>query len=97
MMNDAFCVEKAYREFLILPRGAHGDRKIAAVDAYLQRLLDGQQVLRDADYLTADPAVSARVPELKPEEGHFRVRFFPPEAIEAGTPKWKRIFDELFG
>jgi iron(III) transport system substrate-binding protein len=58
---------------------------------------EGQQVLRDADYLTADPQVPARVPELKPEEGHFRVRFFPPEAIEQNMPKWKRIFDELFG
>ena len=58
---------------------------------------EGQQVLRTADYLTADPAVPALVPELKPEEGHFRVRFFSPEAIEEGTPKWKRIFDDLFG
>ena len=58
---------------------------------------EGQQVMRDADYLTADPAVPARVPELKPEEGHFRVRFFSPEAIEQGMPKWKQIFDELFG
>ena len=58
---------------------------------------EGQQVLRDADYLTADPSVPARVPELKPEEWHFRVHFFPPEAIEDGTPKWKRVFDELFG
>src|SRR5215472_3477270 len=58
---------------------------------------EGQQVYRDADYLTADPAVPARVPELKPEEGHFRVHFFSPEAIEEQQPRWKRIFDELFG
>ncbi|HLH95534.1 MAG TPA: extracellular solute-binding protein [Xanthobacteraceae bacterium] len=58
---------------------------------------EGQQVLRNADYLTADPEVPALVPELKPEEGHFRVHFFSPEAIEQGTPKWKKIFDELFG
>ena len=58
---------------------------------------EGQQVYRDADYLTADPAVPARVPELKPEEGHFRVHFFSPEAIEEQQLRWKRIFDELFG
>jgi hypothetical protein len=25
------------------------------------------------------------------------VRFFPPETIESNLPKWKQIFDELFG
>ncbi|HEY6259905.1 MAG TPA: extracellular solute-binding protein [Xanthobacteraceae bacterium] len=58
---------------------------------------EGQQIYRDADYLTADPAVPAREPSLKPEDGHFRVHFFPPEAIEDNLPKWKRIFDDLFG
>jgi iron(III) transport system substrate-binding protein len=58
---------------------------------------EGQQVYRDADYLTADPAIPARDPELKPEDGHFRVKFFPPEVIEDNMPKWKQIFDDLFG
>jgi iron(III) transport system substrate-binding protein len=58
---------------------------------------EGQQVYRDADYLTADPAIPARDPELKPEDGHFRVKFFPPEMIEDNLPKWKQIFDDLFG
>jgi ABC-type Fe3+ transport system substrate-binding protein len=58
---------------------------------------EGQQVYRDADYLTADPAVPARDPALKPEEGHFRVKFFPPEVIEENLPRWKQIFDDLFG
>jgi ABC-type Fe3+ transport system substrate-binding protein len=58
---------------------------------------EGQQVYRDADYLTADPVIPARDPELKPEDGHFRVKFFPPEVIEDNLPKWKQIFDDLFG
>jgi ABC-type Fe3+ transport system substrate-binding protein len=58
---------------------------------------EGQQIYRDADYLTADPAVPALDPSLKPEEGHFRVRFFPPETIESNLPRWKQIFDDLFG
>jgi ABC-type Fe3+ transport system substrate-binding protein len=58
---------------------------------------EGQQVYRDADYLTADPAIPARDPELKPEDGHFRVKFFPPEVIEENLPRWKQIFDDLFG
>jgi ABC-type Fe3+ transport system substrate-binding protein len=58
---------------------------------------EGQQIYRDADYLTADPAVPALDPSLKPEDGHFRVRFFSPETIEDNLPRWKQIFDELFG
>jgi iron(III) transport system substrate-binding protein len=57
---------------------------------------EGQQIFRDADYLTADPAVPALDPSLKPEEGHFRVRFFAPEAIEANMPRWKQVFDDVF-
>ena len=57
---------------------------------------EGQKVFRDADYITADPAVPAADPGLKPEEGHFKVHFFSPEAIEDNMPKWKKILDELF-
>ena len=65
------------------------------VDFIISR--EGQQIYRDADYLTADPQVPARDPALKPAEGHFRARFIPPEAIEDNMPKWKKIFDDLFG
>jgi iron(III) transport system substrate-binding protein len=65
------------------------------VDFIISR--EGQQIYRDTDYLTADPTVPALEPTLKPEEGHFRVHFFSPETIEDNQPKWKRIFDELFG
>jgi ABC-type Fe3+ transport system substrate-binding protein len=65
------------------------------VDFIISR--EGQQVFRDADYITADPQVPAREPSLKPEEGHFRVHFFSPEAIEDNMPKWQKVFDELFG
>jgi iron(III) transport system substrate-binding protein len=57
---------------------------------------EGQKVFRDADYITADPAVPALEPGLKPKEGNFRVHFFSPEAIEDTMPKYKKIFDELF-
>jgi ABC-type Fe3+ transport system substrate-binding protein len=57
---------------------------------------EGQQVFRDADYITADPAVPALEPGLKPQEGKFRVHFFPPEAIEDSMPKFKKVYDELF-
>jgi iron(III) transport system substrate-binding protein len=57
---------------------------------------EGQQVFRDADYITAHPQVPALEPTLKPEEGKFRVRFFTPEQTEEFMPKWKRVSDELF-
>jgi ABC-type Fe3+ transport system substrate-binding protein len=65
------------------------------VDFIISR--EGQQVYRDADYLAADPAVPALDPSLKPEDGHFRVHFFAPETIETNMPRWKQIFDDLFG
>jgi ABC-type Fe3+ transport system substrate-binding protein len=65
------------------------------VDFIISR--EGQEVFRAAEYLPADPAVPALDPTLKPEEGHFRVHFFSPEAIEESLAKWKRVFDELFG
>jgi iron(III) transport system substrate-binding protein len=64
------------------------------VDFIISR--EGQQVFRAADYITADPAVPSLDPALKPEQGHFRVHFFAPEAIEDNMPRWKQIFDELF-
>jgi ABC-type Fe3+ transport system substrate-binding protein len=65
------------------------------VDFIISR--EGQEVFRAAEYLPADPVVPALDPTLKPEEGHFRVHFFSPEAIEENLAKWKRVFDELFG
>jgi ABC-type Fe3+ transport system substrate-binding protein len=57
---------------------------------------EGQKVFRDADYLTADPAVPPREPSLTPEGGHFRTRFFSPEALEDNTAKWTQVFEQLF-
>jgi iron(III) transport system substrate-binding protein len=57
---------------------------------------EGQQVFRDADYITAHPDVPASVPTLKPVEGKFRVHFFTPEQVEDRMPEWKKVSDELF-
>src|SRR5437660_6705217 len=58
------------------------------VDFIISR--EGQQVFRDADYITAHPDVAALVPTLKPKEGNFNVRFFTPEQTEDGMPEWKK-------
>jgi ABC-type Fe3+ transport system substrate-binding protein len=57
---------------------------------------EGQAIFRDADYLPADPGVPAAEPTLKPEQGHFRVRFFTPEQTEEQMPRWKKLFDDMF-
>ena len=64
------------------------------VDFIISR--EGQQVFRDAYYIPASPAVAALEPTLKPEPGHFRVRFFTPEQIEDSMPHWKQVSDEFF-
>jgi ABC-type Fe3+ transport system substrate-binding protein len=64
------------------------------VDFIISR--EGQQVFRDADYITAHPDVPASVPTLKPKEGGFRTHFFTPEQTEEQMPEWKKVSDEFF-
>ncbi|HEX5281881.1 MAG TPA: extracellular solute-binding protein [Micropepsaceae bacterium] len=56
----------------------------------------GQKVYQQAYYLPADPQIPALDPELKPEDGQFRSRFFSPEETAAKMPHWKQVYDELF-
>ena len=64
------------------------------VDFIISR--EGQQVFREADYISAHPQVPALEPTLKPLEGKFRVHFFTPEQTEDNMPKWKQVSDEIF-
>jgi iron(III) transport system substrate-binding protein len=57
---------------------------------------EGQKVYQSTEYLPADPDVRALTPSLKPEDGHFRSRFFTPEEIAEKMPHWKKIYDEIF-
>src|SRR5882762_5579741 len=57
---------------------------------------EGQQVFREADYISAHPQVPALEPTLKPLEGKFRVHFFTPEQTEDNMPKWQQVSDEIF-
>lgn len=58
--------------------------------------LAGQKVYQQAYYLPADPQMPALDPELKPEGGKFRSRFFSPEETAAKMPHWKQVYDEIF-
>jgi ABC-type Fe3+ transport system substrate-binding protein len=57
---------------------------------------DGQKVMADNDYLPADPLVPARIAELKPEAGHFKVDQIPPKMVHDDVDKWRAIFHEVF-
>ena len=57
---------------------------------------DGQKVMADNDYLPADPDVPARIAELKPQAGHFKVDQIPPQMVHDDLNKWREIFHEVF-
>ena len=56
----------------------------------------GQKVLADNDYLPASPTVPAKVPDLKPEAGHFKVNVVTPDMARDDLAKWTALYHELF-
>lgn len=57
---------------------------------------EGQAIARDHDYIPVHPAVAAPDPGLRPDGGHFRAITLSPTEVQAGVPKWKKVFDDLF-
>ena len=57
---------------------------------------DGQKIMAENDYLPASPSVPAKVPENKPEAGHFKVNVVTPDMARDDTAKWTAIFKEIF-
>ena len=57
---------------------------------------DGQIVFREADYMTVDPDVPPKTPELLPDGGKFEAIYFTPEQLESQMPKWTAVVKELF-
>jgi iron(III) transport system substrate-binding protein len=57
---------------------------------------EGQKVLADHDYIPASPDVPARIADLKPDAGHFKVNVVTPEMARDDLPKWTAIYHELF-
>jgi ABC-type Fe3+ transport system substrate-binding protein len=57
---------------------------------------DGQQVLRQADYLPALPSVPALSPGLRPEDGGFQATYLSPPTVDRDMPRWSRVVSDLF-
>jgi ABC-type Fe3+ transport system substrate-binding protein len=57
---------------------------------------DGQRVLRDANYVPADPAVLPKDPTLTPSGGHFTTTVITPEITAAKLEAWVAVYNELF-
>ncbi len=57
---------------------------------------EGQAVIRDADYMTIDPATPPRDPDMVLDEKRFHVVYFTPEQLEESIPKWMAIYKEMF-
>jgi iron(III) transport system substrate-binding protein len=70
----------------------------AAAKLFIDFLIseDGQELVRDADYIPVDPAVPPRDASLRPDGTRFTAVFFTPEDIAAKMPIWLDIFKDLF-
>jgi iron(III) transport system substrate-binding protein len=57
---------------------------------------EGQRILQQADYLPAHPDIPAKVPTLKPDQGHFRANIMSGEDIAKYDQEWNDLFRRLF-
>src|SRR5581483_278326 len=57
---------------------------------------EGQRILQQADYLPAHPDIPAKVPTLKPDQGHYRANIMSGEDIAKYDQEWNDLFRRLF-
>jgi ABC-type Fe3+ transport system substrate-binding protein len=57
---------------------------------------EGQQVLRQADYLPALPGVPTVVPGLRPADGKFQATYLRPGDVDRNMVRWSKVVEELF-
>jgi iron(III) transport system substrate-binding protein len=58
--------------------------------------VDGQKVLRKANYLPAMPGVPAMKDGLRPEDGAFKATFLRPDRVYDRIPGWMKVVNDLF-
>lgn len=57
---------------------------------------EGQNVLREANYLPADPNVASKVADLKPEGGGFTAVTLAPAMNQTHLPQWLDLYKKMF-
>jgi iron(III) transport system substrate-binding protein len=57
---------------------------------------EGQRLFAAADYIPADPAVPAKVADLKPDAGGFQAITLTPEELDRSIGKWADIYKDIF-
>jgi ABC-type Fe3+ transport system substrate-binding protein len=57
---------------------------------------EGQQVLRQADYLPALPNVPTVVPGLRPADGKYQATYLRPDEVDRNMARWSKIVEDLF-
>jgi iron(III) transport system substrate-binding protein len=90
-MNPAF----EYPSVVGITKGApHENAAKLFVDFLISP--EGQTLYRNANYMPADPAIPARDAALRPDGVKFRSIYFTPEKIDVESPKWIKIYQDLF-
>jgi iron(III) transport system substrate-binding protein len=57
---------------------------------------DGQTIMRDTDYVPANPDVPPRDPSVRPDGGNFHAVYFTPEEVEGSMAQSQKIFNSIF-
>lgn len=57
---------------------------------------EGAEVIREANYIPANPAIEPKEPKLKPENGGFTAVAPTPEEEKQDLQKWIAVYKELF-
>jgi iron(III) transport system substrate-binding protein len=87
-------VPVAFDSLGILKNGPHPNAAKLLVEFLLSE--EGQQVLKEADYLPALPKVPAMKPGMRPEDGGFKATWLRPDIVDPQMPTWSRVAKELF-
>ena len=78
----------------LLKRAPHPNAAKLLIDFLTSKR--GQQIFASVNYLPAMPSVPAKIPSLKPQEGHFKANFMSPETLAQDLPNWTRLAHEIF-
>ena len=58
--------------------------------------VEGQMIVRDADYVPANPDVPPRDSSVRPDKGNFHALYFTPEEVEGSMAQSQKLFNSIF-